>query len=162
VARPWLATLVVVALATMAQLVLLPLVSADLNAANAFLSLLTVLSLRQKRLAGVLWGAALGGLSDLLLMPQVGYHGFTFTLLGYGLGWLGGKMVISGFATLFTLTALAVLLDNAVVASLITVLERTPSWGALWPPVVASACITPALALALEAVYRRLAPGERP
>jgi len=162
VGKPWLATLLVVALATVAQLVLLPLVSADLSAANAFLALLAVLSLRQKRLAGVLWGAALGGLSDLLLMPQVGYHGITFTLLGYGLGWLGGKMVISGIGTVFALTSLAVLLDSAAVAALVAVLERAPSWGALWPPVVASAFITPALALALESVYRRLAPGERP
>lgn len=160
--KPWLSAFIVVSLATLAQLVLLPLLSTDLTPANAFLSLLAVLALRQKRLAGVLWGAALGALSDLLLMPQVGYHGFTFTVLGYTLGWLGGKMVISGFATLFTLTALAVVLDAAAVTALMALLERLPSWADLWPPVAASALITPSLALALEGVYRRLAPGERP
>ena len=160
--RPALAALLIAALALTAQLVLLPLVSSELNSANAFLALLAVLSLRHKRVAGVLWGAVLGGLTDLLLMPQVGYHGFAFTLIGYGLGWLGGKMVISGFAAIFALTAAAVLLDAAIVTVLFGLLERAPSWDALWPPVVASLLITPALAVALEAVHRRLAPGDRP
>lgn len=157
-----LAALVVTAAALVLQLVLLPLVSRDLNSANAFLALLVVVSLRQRRLAGVLWGAALGGLSDLLLMQHVGYHGATFTVLGYALGWLGGKMVISGFAALFALTAAAVVLDAAAVTLLFTLLERAPSWDTLWLPVGISALVTPLAAVGLERLYRQLLPGERP
>lgn len=160
--RSALAALLVAAAALALQLVLLPLVSRDLNSANAFLALLVVLSLRQRRLAGVLWGAALGGLSDLLLMQHVGYHGAAFTVLGYALGWLGGKMVISGFAALFALTAAAVALDAAAVTLLFAALERPPSWAALWPPVAASALVTPLAAVGLERLYRQLDRGDRP
>ncbi len=160
--RPAVATVVVCLLALAVQLVLLPLVSRDLNSANCFLALLAVLGVRQKRLAGVLWGAVLGGLTDALLMQHAGYHGIAFTLLGYGFGWLGEKMVITGRGALFTLTFAAVLLDAALVTALFSALERPLAAAVLWGPVAVSAAVTPLLALGLERVYRLLARGERP
>ena len=155
--KKWMPATLVALLALVLQLVLLPLLSRDLNAANSFLALLVVMAPRRKKEWGLVWGALLGGLSDALLMQRIGFHGVSFTLLGYILGWTGGKMVISGLAAVYLLSLGAVLLDAALVTALFSLLEHPLALGALLPPVAASAVITPLLAIGLEWAYRRLA-----
>lgn len=157
-----MASFLLLSVALGCQLVLLPLVSRELNSANAFLALLVVVSLKQKQGAGVLWGALLGGLSDLLMMQHMGYHGASFTLLGYATGWLGSKMVVSGFFSLCLLTVLIVALDATLVTLLFSLLEKAPAFSAIAPPLLLSALVTPLLAVGLEALYHRLFPKERP
>lgn len=160
--QPLLAAFLVTSVALAVQLVLLPLVSRELNSANAFLGLLVVVSLKQKQGSGVIWGAVLGGISDLLMMQHVGYHGVSFTLIGYAVGWLGGKMVISGFVSLCLLTALVVAVDAALVTILFALIEQAPAISTIGPPLLLSAIVTPLLAAGLEAIYTRIHPKERP
>lgn len=156
--RKWLPAAVVIGIALSLQLVLLPLFSHQLNAANSFLALLVVMALRKKKEWGLVWGALLGGLSDALFMQRIGFHGVSFTLIGYILGWTGGKMVLSGLAAVYLLSLGAVLLDAALVTALFSLLEHPVAIGTLLPPVAASAVITPLLAMGMEWSYRRLAP----
>ncbi len=152
--RKWLPAASVIAMALLAQLVLLPLFSHQLNAANGFLALLAVVALKTKREWGVVWGALLGGLSDALFMQRIGFHGISFTILGYFLGWTGGKMVLTGIAAVYLLSLGAVIFDSAAVSALFSLLEHPLAAGAVLPPVAISAAVTPLLAAGMEWVYR--------
>ncbi len=157
--RKLIAVLVLIVLAVVVQ-TLLPLVSGDLTIASPFLALLTVLSLRQGKLAGVLWGALLGGVSDAYFLPFVGFHGIAFTLAGYLLGWIGNKVVIQGVLPLFFFGWGAYVLDAAVVALLYRMLGL-PLPSPFIVLVLAGSVITALLTAGLEAVASRLWPEER-
>lgn len=153
-----LAPLILLALAVGLQ-ALLPLASGDLTIANPFLGLLTVLGLRQGKVPGTLWGAALGTMSDAYTMPHLGFHGAAFTLIGYLLGWIGSKVVIQGVLPLFFFSAGAYVLDSVAVV-LLYLLLGLPLPSSLWVYVAAGSLLTGVLAAGLEAAARRLYPRE--
>ncbi|MEJ2367481.1 MAG: rod shape-determining protein MreD [Acidobacteriota bacterium] len=155
--KPYFAIVVVFALALGLQLLLFPLFTRNLNSVNAFLALLVVMALRYKKLGGVICGAALGGLSDILFMQHLGYHGIAFTIVGYLLGLISNKMVIRGLGPVFLFTLLACLLEAGMVTLLYTLFEHALPWSALWPPIAVSCALTPFLAVGLQFVHVKLA-----
>jgi len=133
----------------------LPLVSDSLTIANPYLALLVTLAMRSGRMGGVLWGAGLGIVSDAYFSPFLGFHGLSFCILGYLLGWLGSKLLVQGVLpmALFALCAYAV--DSAAVAGLYLLLGL-PLASPLWIPVLLGALITAGLQAFLEPIARRL------
>jgi len=154
-----LATVFVLIVFTLAVQVSMALISAELLVANPLLALLVVLSLRHGKVGGILWGAALGLLTDLNL-PPLGYHGISMCLVGYFVAWLGGNMVIRGPGAVAFLTLLFYAADLGVVTFLHLLLGQAlaPS---LWLPVIPAGLFTAAIAMALEALAERLARRER-
>ncbi len=85
----------------------------SISSVNALLALLVILSLRESRIEGVLWGAFLGGLTDLLLFQHIGYHGISFVLASYFIGLVSHKMVNHGVIPVFTVGLLSYLLFSS-------------------------------------------------
>lgn len=140
---------------------LLPLISGGLTIANPYLALLVVLALRTGKLGGVLWGAALGALSDAYFLPYVGFHGLAFTVVGYLLGWLGSQLLIQGVLPVACFAVGAHLLDAALVAGLYLLLGL-PLASPLWVPALGGSLLTGALAAFFEPAARRFYPKEAP
>ncbi len=138
---------------------LLPLASGDLTIANPYLALLVVLALRTGKMGGVLWGAALGVLSDAYFLPYVGFHGLAFTLAGYLLGWLGSKLLIQGVLPVACFAVGAHLLDVALVTGLYLLLGL-PLASPIWLPGLLGSLITGAMAALFEPAARRFYPRE--
>jgi rod shape-determining protein MreD len=139
---------------------LIPLASGSLTIANPFLALLVTLSMRSGRMGGVLWGAALGLLSDAYYSPFLGFHGLSFCLLGYLLGWLGSKLLVQGVLPMTLFTLCASVLDAGAVAGLY-VLLGLPLASPLWVPVLLGSILTALIEALIEPVARRLYRGDR-
>lgn len=133
----------------------------DLTVVNPFLALLVVLSLKQGRTSGIIWGVILGVAFDALTMPHIGFHGIAFTITGYILGWVGGRFLLRGYIPLFLFTMAAYFLDTLIVASLILLFEmKLPS--PLTLPVVVGAVATAVMAVGTGFLFDRIDRGERP
>ncbi len=134
---------------------LIPLVSGSLTIANPFLALLVSLAMRTGRMGGVLWGAGLGLVSDAYFSPFLGFHGLSFCILGYLLGWLGSKLLVQSVLPMFLFTLFASVLDSAAVAGLYLLLGL-PLASPLWIPVLLGSILTALIEAILEPVARRL------
>lgn len=139
---------------------LLSLISGALILANPYLALLVVLALRTGRMGGVLWGAALGVLSDAYFLPYIGFHGIAFCLVGYLVGWLGSKLLIQGVFPVVIFTIGAHLLDAGIVAGLYLLLGL-PLASPIFLPALIGSLLTAGLAALFEPVARRFYPQEK-
>jgi rod shape-determining protein MreD len=153
-------TVLLLVLAAVTLQTLLPLVSGVLTIANPYLALLVVLALRTGKMGGVLWGAALGVLSDAYFLPYVGFHGLAFTLVGYLVGWLGSKLLIQGVFAVVIFTLGAHLLDAGIVAGLYLLLGLPLATPILVPALLGS-LLTAGLAALFEPVAGRFYPQEK-
>lgn len=134
---------------------LIPLISGDLTIANPYLAVLVPLAMRSGKMGGVLWGAILGTVSDAYFSPFVGFHGLAFCVLGYVLGWMGGKLLIGGILPMAIFAWAAYVLDAAAVAGLYLLLGL-PLASPFWVFVLLGSLITAALTALFEPVARRL------
>ncbi len=157
-ARKVIAILVLFLTATVIQ-VLLPILPGGLSFANPFLALLVVLALRQGTLAGVLWGASLGAVSDTFAMPYLGFHGLAFSIAGYLLGWAGSRFLLEGFLPPLIFSCAAFFLDTLVVGVLYAMLKLELPSPFLYP-LLAGGVLTVVTALGLEALYQRIYPKD--
>ena len=78
------------------QLSMVPLIGEKFFMINSLFCLSIIFSLKETRIRSIIWGAFLGGLSDLLLFQHIGYNGIAFVVASYFLGFFSHKMVISG------------------------------------------------------------------
>jgi rod shape-determining protein MreD len=134
---------------------LIPLISGDLTIANPYLAVLVTLAMRSGKMGGVLWGALLGVVSDAYFSPFVGFHGLTFCILGYALGWLGTKLLIGGVFPMAFFSWMATILDGAAVAGLFLLLGL-PLASGFWIQILLGSLITAALTALYEPLARRL------
>jgi rod shape-determining protein MreD len=155
-----LITVLLLVLAAVTLQTLLPLVSGVLTIANPYLALLVVLALRTGKMGGVLWGAALGVLSDAYFLPYVGFHGLAFTLVGYMVGWLGSKLLIQGVFPVVIFTLGAHLVDAGIVAGLYLLLGLPLATPILVPALLGS-MLTAGLAALFEPVAGHFYPQEK-
>jgi rod shape-determining protein MreD len=134
---------------------LIPLASGALTIANPYLALLVTLGIRSGKMGGLLWGAGLGLLSDAYFSPFLGFHGLSFCVIGYLLGWLGGKLLVQSVLPMTLFTLCASVLDAAAVAGLYLLLGL-PLASPLWIPVLLGSILTALIEAVLEPVARRL------
>lgn len=134
---------------------LIPLISGDLTIANPYLAVLVTLGMRTGRMGGVLWGAVLGLVSDAYFSPYIGFHGLTFCLIGYILGWLGSKLLVSGVLPMALFAWGAYVVDAGSVAGLYRLLGL-PLASPFWIPVLLGSILTAAFAAVFEIPARRL------
>lgn len=138
---------------------LIPLVSGFLTIANPYLAVLVLLAMRSGKMGGVLWGALLGTVSDAYFSPFVGFHGFTFCIIGYVLGYIGSKLLVQGVLPIAFFAWCAYLADSATVAGLYQLLGL-PLATPFWVPVLLGSMITAGLAALFELVARRIFPKD--
>lgn len=138
---------------------LIPLVSGSLTIANPYLAVLILLAMRSGKMGGVLWGALLGIVSDAYFSPFVGFHGLSFCLIGYVLGYLGGHLLIQGVLPIAFFAWCAYIVDSVVVAGLYQLLGL-PLATPFWVPVLLGSIITAGLAVLFELVARRIFPRD--
>lgn len=153
-----IAILALLLLATAVQ-TLIPLISGSLTIANPYLAILVTLAMRSDKMGGVLWGAALGAASDAYFSPFIGFHGLTFSILGYCLGYLGSKLLVQGGAPMALFAWVSYILDAAGVAGLYLLLGL-PLAGPIWVPVLLGSLLTAALAAIFEPAARKLYPKD--
>lgn len=153
------AILVLVALALLFQAVQ-HLLSDKMTVAQPVLALAVVLTLRSGRIAGTLTGAVLGALADALQFSRVGFHGISFTLIGYTLSWVGGKVLIRGVNPVVLFSVAAYLFDVGIVAALHALLGLNLA-RSLWWWVIPGCLFTGFIAVALELAARRMMPSDQ-
>ncbi len=134
---------------------LIPLISGELTIANPYLAVLVTLAMRGGRLGGVVWGTFLGLVSDAYFSPYIGFHGMTFCVIGYLLGWLGSKLLITGILPMAFFAWGAYVADAAAVAGLYRLLGL-PLASPFWISVLLGSLITATLAAIFELPARRL------
>lgn len=152
-------TLLLVLLAVGLQAVL-PVLSGKMFVAQPLLALAVVLSLRAGRVGGTLTGAALGALADAMQFSPVGFHGLSYSIIGYALSWLGGKVLIRSVNPVVLFSLAAYLVDLATLALLHGLLGLgLPR--SIWWWVIPGCLFTGFLALAIELLARKLLPRDR-
>lgn len=149
--------ILLVLLLSVAVQTLIPLISGSLTIANPYLAVLVLLAMRSGTMGGVLWGAFLGTVSDAYFSPFVGFHGLTFCVIGYALGYLGSKLLLQGVLPIAFFAWCAYLADSASVAGLYQLLGL-PLAAPFWVPVLLGSLITAGLAALFELVARRIFP----
>jgi len=147
---------ILLSIALLAQLSILPLMIKSVSSVNPLLALLLIFSLREERVEALLWGAFLGGLTDLLLFQHIGYHGISFLLAAYFLGLLSHKMVIHGFLALVAVSVISFLFVFSLTAGLISVFQGHWDPATLALPLLLGVIFTPVLTLVLDFIYKRL------
>ena len=148
--------LILLSTALLAQVAILPLMIKSISSVNALLALLVILSLRESRIEGVLWGAFLGGLPDLLLFQHIGYHGISFVLASYFIGLVSHKMVIHGVIPVFTVGLLSFLFVFFTTVGLIKLFQGGWDFSMLVVPLILGAVLTPLLTIILNFLFHKL------
>jgi cell shape-determining protein MreD len=148
--------LILLSIALLAQLSILPLMIKSVSSVNPLLALLLILSLKENRVEALLWGAFLGGLTDLLLFQHIGYHGISFVLLAYILGFISHKMVIHGVIPTFMLSVMSFLMVFGLTVGLVNLLQGGWDFSLLAVPLFLGIIFTPILTLLFNFLYQRL------
>jgi rod shape-determining protein MreD len=148
--------LILLSIALMAQVSILPLVIKSVSSVNPLLALLLILALKEDRIESLVWGAFLGGLTDLLLFQHIGYHGISFALIAYVMGLISHKMVIHGVIPLFLLSIPAFLAMFCVTVGLMNLLQGGWDFSVLVLPLLLGILFTPLLTIFFDFLYKRL------
>jgi rod shape-determining protein MreD len=157
--RHLLAILLLLSL-TLGFQVALSMLSDKMTVAQPVLALAVVLCLRAGRVKGTLAGAALGALADALQASPIGFHGISYSLIGYALSWLGGKVIIRSVNPVVLLSLVAFLVDVGCVALLHALLGLNLA-RSLWWWVLPGCLFTGFMAVVLELAARKLLPREK-
>ena len=138
---------------------LLPIVSGTLTVAQPLLGLLVVLALRSGRTGGVILGAVLGAVNDMMVDAQIGLHGVSMTLIGYSLSWVGEKVIISSVNPVALLAIAASISDSAIVVLLHLFLGLSLA-KTLWWWAVPGCLFTSVMAVGMELAAQKLLPAD--
>ncbi|MCX7829913.1 MAG: hypothetical protein N2445_02490 [Acidobacteria bacterium] len=137
------------------QMLLIPLIGKNFFLANSLLCLSIVFSLKEGRIESILWGAFLGGLTDLLLFQHIGFYGISFVISSYLLGLLSHKMVISGVFPIVLISILSFITVVLVAVLLMTLFLGKVDLVLILNPFVLGVLFTPILTLLFEFIYRK-------
>lgn len=148
--------LILLSVALLAQLSILPIMMKSISSVNPLLALLLIFSLRENRVEGLIWGALLGGLTDLLLFQHIGYHGISFLLAAYILGLISHKMVVQGIVPAFAVSLASFLFVFSLTVGLMTIFQGNMDLTSLAVPLLLGVIFTPILTLFFSFLYQRL------
>lgn len=148
--------LILLSIALLAQLSLLPIMMKSVSSVNPLLAFLLIIALRENRVEGLVWGALLGGLTDLFLFQHIGYHGISFLLAAYFLGLISHKMVVQGIVPVFAVSLASFLFVFSLTVGLMTIFQGNLDLSSLPVPLLLGMIFTPVLTLVFSFLYQRL------
>lgn len=137
------------------QILLVPLIGEKFFLSNVLLCLSIVFSLKETRVESVIWGAILGGITDLLLFQHIGIYGISFVISSYILGFFSHKMVISGLFPIGLISILSFIIVVLSALLLMVLFLGKVDFAVLINPFVMGAIFTPVLTITFDFLYRK-------
>lgn len=138
------------------QLSMVPLIGEKFFMINSLFCLSIIFSLKETRIQSIIWGAFLGGLSDLLLFQHIGYNGIAFVVVSYSLGFFSHKMVISGILPIIFVSIFSFLVFVFISLLFMVLFQGVIDFFLLLYPFLFGLLFTPAISIIFDIIYRKI------
>lgn len=138
------------------QLSMVPLIGEKFFMINSLFCLSIIFSLKETRIRSIIWGAFLGGLSDLLLFQHIGYNGIAFVVASYFLGFFSHKMVISGILPITLVSIISFIVFVFISLFLMSLFQGVIDYFLLLYPFIFGLLFTPVITIIFDFTYRKL------